>query len=324
MKNGDWRREYLMRLAKNEVGGFADLRHLLVRRLVARFLAADVEVLDATLDVRMAAELLHLPRAPKRFVGLIDGWQETHKSGVEVLRRPTGMDWRAKVGADFSVVVCMEPGLLSSLRPLAAVGRPGAYYLFRGPAKLAKRIEKDGLGVERTVGLDVDLELAGELLDPGSWRTTQRVRKLYGDDVARAVAAALLPDGSSSDALDLLFVCRDPRRSQAVDLRPPRRDPENDPQVKATRASVAAAARRRSDGRNGGRLPSKERTHNGAGRRGRPRGQGIGAFIRERILAKEAPEVTLAKVRERWPESTAKMSDWHWNRRKLVKEGMIR
>lgn len=51
--------------------------------------------------------------------------------------------------------------------------------------------------------------------------------------------------------------------------------------------------------------------------------QGIGAFIRERLLAGDDTEPILAAVRKRFPASRAQPSDVAWNRRKLRDAGSL-
>jgi len=295
---------------------------MLTYRLVSRFFSADASVIDATFDQRILAALAASPRRPAKFIGVMNGALACPAlpPGARVVKAPKSKNWSRELGSDHALVIAMEPDLLPSLGTLIPLGMPGAYYLVRAPGSASKKIERSGFAIERAVGLDVDPELARENLHPALARGFGLLAKLYGDDVLSGLAAPLL-DGA--DARSTLFVLRDAKRAVRPDPRPPRRNQDDDPQVKATRASVEAARKRRSD-RGGDRRPGRVQDHDGPERRGRPRGQGIGAFVRERILAGEAPERTLAKVHERWPESTAKMSDWHWNRRKLVKEGLIR
>lgn len=53
-------------------------------------------------------------------------------------------------------------------------------------------------------------------------------------------------------------------------------------------------------------------------------GQGIGAFMRERILAGDDTETVLRKTRETFPSTKATASDVSWNRGRLRREGALK
>lgn len=55
-----------------------------------------------------------------------------------------------------------------------------------------------------------------------------------------------------------------------------------------------------------------------------PRGQGIGAFMRERILAGDDTETVLRRTRETFPTTKATASDVSWNRGRLRREGALK
>ena len=297
----------------------ADLTHMLYWRLATKLVAASSRVLDLSPDDRLLRALENTGRRPREYAhpGLKKGapsWATNRTSG--------GYDLVASLG------LCPV-----SLAKLKKFGAPGARYLVHGPKR--RELERAGFVVERAIGLDLPLEVAREVLAPPAWRAMAIAAKLYGEDVARALFAPVAPDGECGDRA--LFILRDAKRSEKP--KPDLVEKESVKQIYRRGAeAAAAAAKRRRDDRAGSRArPGTRDVDHGEGRRAQrvghsaqggrdhrvSRGRGIGAFIRERILAKEDPAKTLAEVHRRWPESTAKMSDWHWNRRKLVSEGAL-
>ena len=314
--------------ARVRVPASADLVRMLYWRLATRFISASMRVVDLDArDGKMLEALRLYGRRPREYVGV--GLDE--KGAPSWARRPRAGD------KDFDLVIALGGRPVRDLKTARLLGAPGAHYLFHGPKW--SDLWKAGFDVERAIWLDLPPDIAREVLAPPVVRAYTTVSKLYGEDVARALFAPLMSAEEGGDQDRIVYVLRDAKRSEK-----PKPDLVEKPSVAAiykrgAEAAAAAAAKRRAERerdpkvqgdrrhRDHDVVPVRRRRADDADHRVRagrkPRG-GIGAFIRERILAKEAPDKTLAEVHRRWPESTAKMSDWHWNRRKLAKEGLLR
>lgn len=56
----------------------------------------------------------------------------------------------------------------------------------------------------------------------------------------------------------------------------------------------------------------------------KPRGQGIGAFVENLVLAQETTEKILSKVKAKFPDANTSPSSIAWYRNKLRKEGKLK
>jgi hypothetical protein len=182
-------------------------------------------------------------------------------------------------------------------------------------AKAAKSVSAAGLEVDRLHGVMMDGRDASASIDG---RTLRLLADFYGKEVASWILA---PASLAADCDAIYFARAKGARGK--------RTAEPVPEAPAARARRPRAGRVEVDGEE--QAPTRRGRKAAARGRGRPpkrdsvpqrKKHGIGAFIREQLLAGVPKEKILANVHKEFAGKTkATMSDVNWNARKLRLQG---